>query len=127
MPINFPYTVDASGVVGATTNPAKVYLDRVLTLLSTTVGQRPMLPTYGVDWSTSLFENDNKAQPAITGAIQTAVAKWLPEISVTSVTFDSNKADGVENVTVGLKLPDNTITSITLNTEVLNYYGTIAG
>lgn len=127
MPINFPYTLDASGVVGSTVNPAKVYLDRVLTLLSTTIGQRPMLPTYGVDWSTSLFENDNQARPAITGAIQKAVAKWLPEISVTNVSFDDNLSDGIENVTISLKLPDNTITSITLDTNTLNYYGTIAG
>jgi len=125
--INYPYTIDASGVVGSTSNPPKIYLDRVLTLLSTSIGQRPMLPTYGVDWSTALFENDNIAQPAISSAIRTAIAKWLPEVKVNSISFGLNTRNGIELVTLGLTLPDITVTSLTVNTNQLNYDGTIAG
>lgn len=125
--INYPYTLDSNGVVEGTENPTKIYLDRVLTLLSTSIGQRPMLPSYGVDWSTSLFENDNRAQPAISGAIRTAIAKWLPEVSVETITFSGVGNDGIEQVTLGLVLPDNTVANVTVNSNILNYDGTIAG
>lgn len=125
--INYPYTLDSNGVVLPTENPSKIYLDRVLTLLSTSIGQRPMLPTYGVDWSSALFENDNLAQPAISSAIKTAIAKWLPEITVSSINFSGVGNDGIEQVTLGLILPDNTTTSVVVNSNILNYDGTIAG
>lgn len=125
--IGFPYTISPAGVVQPTESATKIYLDRVLTLLSYYVGQRPMLPTYGVDWSRSLFENENEAQIAIPIAIAEAIAKWIPEVSVTSVDFAGGNVDGTENVIVSLKLPDDTLTSLTINTGTISYSGIIAG
>jgi len=125
--ISFPYTIDPNGVAQYTESATKIYVDRVLTLLSYYVGQRPMLPTYGVDWSKSLFENDSNAQIAIPLAISEAIAKWIPEVSVTSVYFAGDNFDGTENVIVSLKLPDDTLTSLTINTGTISYSGIIAG
>ena len=47
--ISFPFTLDPFGVVETTSSQTKIYQDRVLTLLSTAVGERPMRPTYGTD------------------------------------------------------------------------------
>lgn len=122
--ISFPYTVSPSGVVQSTESASKIYLDKVLTLLSFYVGQRPMQPTYGVDWSRVLFENDSDAKVAIPIAIAEAVSKWIPQVSVTSVEFIGENTDGTENVVVSLKLPDDTLTSLAINTGVINYSGT---
>jgi hypothetical protein len=126
--LSYPYTIGPdSGVVQYTESATKIYVDKVLTLLSYYVGQRPMLPTYGVDWSKSLFENDSDAQIAIPLAISEAISKWIPEVSVTSVDFVGNNFDGTENVIVSLKLPDDTLTSLTINTGTISYSGIIAG
>jgi len=126
--LSFPYTISPAGVVVYTQSPTKIYLDRVLTLLSYYVGQRPMEPRYGVDWSRSLFENDNNARIAIPIAISEAVSKWIPQVSVTSVEFSGENINGTENVIVSLKLPDDTLTSLTINTATINYNGsTTAG
>ena len=122
--ISFPFTVSPSGVVQSTESASKIYLDKVLTLLSFYVGQRPMQPTYGVDWSRALFENDSDAQIAIPIAISDAISKWIPQVSVTSVEFAGENTDGTENVIVSLKLPDDTLTSLTINTGTINYNGT---
>lgn len=122
--ITFPYTISPSGVVQSTDNPSKIYLDKVLTLLSFYVGQRPMQPTYGVDWSRVLFENDSDAKVAIPIAISEAVTRWIPQVAVTSVEFAGENTDGTENVIVSLKLPDDTLTSLTINTGVITYSGT---
>jgi phage baseplate assembly protein W len=86
-----------------------------------------MLPTYGVDWRGSLFENDGDAQKAIPVAITQAIGKWLPEVKVTSVEFAGENTDGTENVILSLHLPDDTLTSLTINTGTITYNGIIAG
>lgn len=122
--LSFPYTLSPAGVAQYTESATKIYLDRVLTLLSFYVGQRPMQPTYGVDWSRTLFENDGDAKIAVPIAISEAIAKWIPEVSVTSVEFSGENFDGMLNVIVSLKLPDDTLTSLTINTSTINYNGT---
>jgi phage baseplate assembly protein W len=83
-----------------------------------------MEPTYGVDWSGTLFENDSDARTAIPIAIAKAVAKWIPQVTVTAVDFAGENTDGTENVVVSLKLPDDTLTSLSINTGIINYNGT---
>jgi phage baseplate assembly protein W len=83
-----------------------------------------MQPTYGVDWSRTLFENNSDARVAIPIAISEAVSRWIPQVSVTSVDFADENTNGTENVIVSLKLPDDTLTSLTINTATINYDGT---
>jgi len=123
--ISFPYTVDPTGKVVSTTNTSKIYIDRVLTLLSTNIGQRPITVNYGVDWSKALFEADGDAQTAIRQAINSAISQWLPEIKVISINIAYDQASGIENVDLAVKLPDNTVANISVNSAILNYDGTI--
>ena len=123
--IKYPFTTQSNGIVQTTDSSAKIYLDKVTTLLSTNVGQRPMLPTYGVDWSLALFENDGDVELALPRAINAAISTWIPSISVESINVEPDYLNGTENVTINLKLPDNTLTSLTINSSVINYDGTI--
>lgn len=123
--ITYPYTVNVNGTVDAAVTSTRLYLDRVLTLVSTYKGQRPMLPDYGVDWSGALFENDNVARLAIPIAIRAAVAKWIPEVEVTDVNIKFDPLNGIEYVTLSLALPDNTVTTMSINTATFNMDGTV--
>jgi phage baseplate assembly protein W len=124
----YPYNLDPNnGVADTTGDPTKIYVDRVLTLLSTNIGQRPMLPEYGVDWSTAIFENEGSAQKAISQAIKTAVSKWIPEVTVGTVTFLDGSSSGIETINISLNLPNNTTTNLSVNSNTINYSGTIAG
>jgi len=123
--ISFPYTIDNTGKVTSVTTIGKLYVDRVLTLLSTNIGQRPMTPSYGVDWATAMFENDGDADLAITRAITLAIGSWIPEVSVANIEIGSASADGTTSVNIGLNLPDNSLYTLTVNTALFNYDGTI--
>ena len=123
--VSFPYTVDPVGVVTNTITVTKLYLDRVVTLLSTNVGQRPMTPAYGVDWSTALFENDGNFKNAVTQAIKVAVATWIPEVSVTSVQISTDELNGINTVSLGVHLPDDTVANLTINPGLFTYDGTV--
>jgi phage baseplate assembly protein W len=123
--ISYPYTIDPNGLVSTAGSSTKLYLDRVLTLVSTYIGQRPMMPDYGVDWSGALFENDNEARVAIPIAIRGAVAKWIPEVQVSKVNVNFDELEGIENVTLELMLPDDTVTTLNVSTATFNMDGTV--
>lgn len=123
--ITYPYTVDVNGTVSKALTSTRLYLDRILTLVSTYKGQRPMLPEYGIDWSGALFENDNNARVAIPIAIREAVSTWIPEVEVTDVDIKFDPLAGLEYVTLGVSLPDNTFTTMSINTATFNMDGTV--
>ena len=100
-------------------------LFRSLTLLSTNPGQRPGLPEYGTDVLKALFENDNNLQISIRQAIQLAVAKWLPEISIDTIDISPTDSTGVSNVSITAILPNSTITTLSVNTSIFNIDGSI--
>ena len=124
MAINYPFELDNFGVLTPTTNANKIYLDRVLTLLSTNVGQRPMLPEYGIDWTVALFENEGDARAATPGALRAAISRWIPDVRVSNITMQDQQ-DGIEYVTIELVLPDNTITTLPVSTATFNLDGTV--
>ena len=125
--ISWPYTLSPQGVVATTSSTTKIYLDRVLTLLSTNIGQRPMVPSYGVDWGAALFETDGDAQTAIEMGIRTAINTWISLVKVDSIKFDFDSTNGVETVIVNLILPDKTTASLPIAIATLNLNGNIKG
>lgn len=123
--INWPYTINPLGVTDAAITVAKIYLDRLLTLLSTNVGQRPMAPRYGVDWSASLFENEDDSEAATKSAIYTAVNQWLPELKILEININTVFGTGIQNVTISLTFPDETNSEITIRFDTFNYNGMV--
>jgi phage baseplate assembly protein W len=123
--INYPYTLDPVGVVATTDQPSKIWLDRLLTLLSTNVGQRPMLTSYGTDLMRALFENENVLDTAIKQAVNTAVTVWLPEIKISSISTVLPEYGGQAQVTITVILPDSTIKTLDVSSAIFSSDGTV--
>lgn len=118
--ISFPYTFDPFGVVDTSSDQTKIYQDRILTLLSTIKGERPMRPTYGTDVAKAMFENQGNAKKSIDQAIRSAIAQWIPEVEIVNVNvtlFDESGRVGVE---VNVVLPDFTSTTVNILSTTLN-------
>lgn len=61
----------------------------LLHLLLTTPGDRLYLPDFGTNLRQYLFEpNDNKVRDDIKTEIQTAVSKYIPNLTITTLTVD---------------------------------------
>lgn len=123
--INFPFTLNPFGRADTTTTESKIYLDRLLTLLSTQVGQRPMLPEYGTNIAKALFENEEDFYPAARIAITEAVSLWLPELRIDKLELEDIDEQGFANIKVIVELPDAKITSVTINTAIFGANGLI--
>ena len=123
--ISYPYTIDGYGVVQTTENVNKIYLDRVLTLLSTRIGQRPILHEYGTNIEVALFENQNNLELAINQAITQAMARWIPEVGINKINITEPDQNGEALVELILELPNSTLTTLTVSTSNFAADGTI--
>jgi phage baseplate assembly protein W len=122
--ISYPFLLDNFGVLNPAPTSNKIYIDRVLTLLSTNIGQRPMLPDYGVNWAQALFESESDASKAIPKALTSAIRSWVPDVKIASISIQ-NQQDGNEYVYLELVLPDNTTATLPINTATFNINGTV--
>lgn len=123
--ISYPFTLDDKGKVESTISPSKIYLDRVLTLLSTNVEQRPMAQNYGTDMGTALFENEGDIVAATQAAIQEALKTWLPEVTIGSITVSTPNEDGVADIQLSLILPNKVSSTLNITTAIFSYDGTV--
>lgn len=123
--IDYPYTLDPSGALEITEQANKIWLDRLLTLLSTNVGQRPMLTSYGTDLMRALFENENVLDTSIKQAVSTAVRVWLPEIKINSISTLFPEYGGQAQVTITVILPDSTIKTLEVSSAIFSSDGTV--
>lgn len=113
--IRFPFEIDKLGKIVSTTDSIKIYEDRVLTLLSTVVYQRPMMPEYGVDIARSLYETMDDMYASVGEAIVRAIAYSLPYIKIQDVLVDlTSPIETGTNVTVLISLPDGTPSSLNI-------------
>lgn len=118
--ISYPFTFDPFGVVFTTEDQTKIYQDRILTLLSTAVGERPMRPTYGTNVAKAMFENQTDAVTAVDAAIRSAIETWIPEITIENINISSFDPNGAVGVEVNVSLPDFTSTSVSILSTTLN-------
>lgn len=123
--ISFPYTMDVFGNTTATTDVTKIYLDRLLTLLSTNIGQRPILQDYGTDLMRALFENENNLENAVNQAVKEAVSRWIPQMSIEKITVGTVDQEGHADVVISVVLPNDTIASVNISTATFGADGSI--
>jgi len=131
--IAYPFSLDIKGVLSVTDLVAKVYEDRLLTLLSTNIGQRPMLPAYGVDLSRAFFENEYISESgnvtsyakSVEQAIREATQKWLPDITVNQVLVGNPGQDGQASIEILITVPGSVTTSLNTTTAIFYTDGTI--
>lgn len=123
--IAYPFTLDGKGKVLSTNSTAKIYLDRVLTLLSTNINQRPISQDYGTDIGTALFENDNDITQAASSAIREAMTTWLPEVKVNNIIVSEPDEEGVAGIQLDLVFPNQVSSTLSVTTAIFNYDGTV--
>jgi phage baseplate assembly protein W len=118
--ISFPFTLDPFGKTTSTTDQRKIYQDKVLTLLSTAVGERPMRPSYGTNVAIAMFENQGNVEKAINDAIRSAISKWIPNLTVNNINIIGFLDTGAVTVELNVTLPDFIEESITIVSTTLN-------
>jgi|TARA_B110000495_G_C23039300_1_gene622222 phage baseplate assembly protein W len=87
--IMLPYTRGNSGYFQQTYSDIERAHTNLKMLLMTAKGERPMMPTYGSDLRSLLFNpGEDEYDGLLVDAVHEAADKWMPEISVISVSVD---------------------------------------
>jgi len=121
----YPFTLDPFGVAYTSEDQTKIYKDRILTLLSTAIGARPMRPTYGTNLGKAMFENQDNAEKAVQASIRAAVTTWIPEVDVQEIIVKGVQEDGKMLVELNVVLPDYTQASLAVSSVTLTPTGTV--
>jgi phage baseplate assembly protein W len=125
--IKHPFHLDSFGKITSTSDQNKIYLDRLLSLLSTMVYQRPMRSLYGTDIFRALYETGDDYIQAVRESITRAVSTYLPILTIVNIDIKDSDTEGKSTVEITVSFPDNTIDSVQINTLFLSNDGTIAG
>lgn len=125
--IAYPFILDPLGKIVKTSDPNKIYLDKIMTLLSTLIDQRPMRSTYGTDIFRSLYETGNNYQQALKEAITRAMFLFLPEVSIKELNISEIDSSGKSVVTILFGFPDGSTNEVMLNEKYFNPDGTLLG
>jgi phage baseplate assembly protein W len=124
--ISYPFQL-GSGRIQSTTDQHKIYFDRIVTLLSTMNGQRPMRPTYGTDIARGVYETGGDYVDGVRQAIKSAMALWIPEVDIDNLSVTLPDENGHGRVDLSVTLPDFTQGTVSVNTSYILPDGTTYG
>ncbi|CAB4152653.1 GpW/Gp25/anti-adapter protein IraD [uncultured Caudovirales phage] len=125
--IEHPFRFDPLGKVITTSDINKIYVDRLMTILSTQIYQRVMMPNYGTDLVRAMYESGQIYSDAVKEAITRAVSKFLPALSIVSVKVGEVDYTGTSVVEIMVSFPDGTIDTVAVNSKTLSSDGTALG
>lgn len=128
--IELPFSISGDGGVSYTIDEAKIWQDRVLSVVMTRFNERVMRPAYGSSVSEATFDNTEDALNKIEDAVEEAFAVYLPGLTLTSVKGYEDLADGDGVITAVItfsypKLASQSETSIILKTQYLSRSGEV--
>lgn len=102
--ISLPFRLDGFGKVASTTDPARIWADRVRTVMSTHLGERVMRSSFGAGLPANLFDVAESAPDSLRADIAAAFNKWLPALTLEDVAIKEN-FEGEISIEVFYSLP----------------------
>jgi hypothetical protein len=120
--ISLPFMVDAYGKVGSTESQEKIWADKVLSVIGTSLRERVMNPSIGTVIPFSLFEDTDNASAEISIEVTKAFNEQLSLLHLSSVNVTVDQYTNIMTVSITYDLP-NTQT-VTTNIGLVNINGT---
>ena len=114
--ISLPFSVDSYGNIVSTTDPAKIWSDRVRAVVGTNLRERLMNPEFGTLVPSSFMETTEYADSLVQSEVQRAFTQQLPLLKLQSVSTTYDEYSALFTITIIYDLPNNetTSTSVTL-------------
>lgn len=105
--ISLPFRVTPYGSVGSTSEQSKIWSDRVRSVLGTAIRERVMNPGFGTLIPYALFENESKAEAEIEVEVRKAFGRFLPLLTLDTVSVFIDNYSNVMTIDVTYDLPNN--------------------
>ena len=123
--ISLPFSFNNFGELSYSTDPKKIWQDRVLLVLMTRFGERVMRQNFGSNVSATVFEPDSVAIETVRRTISEAFTQWLSALELTAINPVYDLETGALNVSVTYRLPTGEEDTVPLKTAILSRSGDI--
>ena len=113
--ISLPFSFDAYGKIAITTDQAKIWADRVRSVIGTNLRERLMRPEFGSLVPTAFMETQEMAAATVNAEVERAFSTQLDKLSLQSTDCSFDEYSGTMNVTITYQLPNNNIIDTTVS------------
>jgi phage baseplate assembly protein W len=105
--ISLPFRIDGYGQVSSTSDPRKIWADRVRSVLMTSFGERVMRPTFGSDVADEVYDILDEVPELTYASVSQAFSDFLPRLTLEDVVAVSeDEENGVVSLEIQYRLPD---------------------
>jgi phage baseplate assembly protein W len=122
--IDLPFTLSVKGKVSSVAdNSSKAWKNKVLTLLSTGIGERIWYYNYGANLNDLLFETSYEALSLAKAAISEMFAVWAPELILEDLVAAYDETMASMTFSIIYRLPNGEPDSVKIITSSLTAAG----
>lgn len=105
--ISLPFRIDGYGRVASTSDPSKIWADRVRSVLMTSLGERLMRPFFGSTVTDEVYDILDEVPELVFAAVSQAFADFLPRLTFNDVeVIQEDEEAGTISLEVSYTLPD---------------------
>jgi phage baseplate assembly protein W len=118
--ISLPFSIDTYGKVAVATDQNKIWQDKVLSVIGTTMRERVMRPRFGSLIAAKTFDNESLAETEVQAEVEYAFNTQLGLLTLNSVTTSYDPYTGNTNVEIIYSLPNSETVSTTVGLVSIN-------
>lgn len=104
--ISLPFSIDPFGKVAQTTDQAKIWSDRVRSVIGTGLQERVMRPGLGTAIPSAIFDSQDNAAALIQQEVEASFATQLSILKLQTVNSVFDQYTGIMNVSIVYDLPN---------------------
>lgn len=105
--ISLPFRIDGYGRVAVTSDPSKIWADRVRSVLMTSVGERLMRPFFGSTIADEVYDVLDEVPELVFATVSQAFSDYLPRLTFNDVAVvQEDDEDGTLSLEISYTLPD---------------------
>ena len=124
--ISLPFSFNEAGAISSTSDPAKIWQDRVIIAVMTGLKERVMRPTYGSDVYNTVGESLSDALSIIRQSVTVTFSRWLKDLVLLEVNGSVDEYDGYLVIQIKYNYRDLDQTqTVNIKTAVLSRSGDI--
>ena len=121
--ISLPFSIDPYGKVSSTTSQSKIWQDRVLSVIGTTLRERVMRPAFGTLVPYAMFESEDDAQAEVRNEISQAFRQQLNLLTLDKVVVNFDEYTNQVTVSVTYDLPNKQSEKLTTTVGLISLAG----
>jgi len=107
--ISLPFRYDNYGNIVKTNDQQKIWEDRVLSVVGTSIGERVMRSNFGTEIKEALFDTQTGMEEKVKDTVTKAFENFLPMLTLADITNDYDLKDNIMSVTITYALPNRQI------------------